>query len=163
LIASSGQIADVQFVELFCAADQINGTLRRGQLSWIVRDKFTSGLWSPWTVRERYRYAQVVPDGRPFAQVAGMQDVNRPFRLFSGEFTDEELVSLVGFLRSGPAWAHGTARDHVESKWPITLVSRETDGRVVVTLNKGSMEGQRVIVRRSQDEWTIISLNFWVA
>ena len=41
--------------------------------------------------------------------------------------------------------------------------SRETEGRVVVRLNKGSMEGQRVIVRRSQDGWTLISVNFWIA
>ena len=122
MIASHGQIAEVQFVEVFCTADQIKGALRRGQLSWIVRDKFSSGVWSPWTVRERYRYAQVVPDGRSFEQVAGMQDVNRPFQLFSGEFTDEELVSLVGFLRSAPTWVHGSARDQVESKWPITMV-----------------------------------------
>jgi len=163
MIASHGQIAEVQFVEAFCTADQINGALRLGQLSWIVRDKFSSGLWGPWTVRERYRYAQVVPDGRSFEQVTGIQDVNRPFQLFSGEFTDEELISLVRFLRSGPTWAHGTAREHVESKWPITMMSHETDGRVVVRLNNNSMEGQRVIVRRSQDGWAIISVNFWVA
>jgi len=43
------------------------------------------------------------------------------------------------------------------------MMSHETDGRVVVRLNKNSMEGQRVVIRRSEDGWAIISVDFWVA
>jgi hypothetical protein len=37
LIGSSGQAADVQFIEVFCAADTASLRVRRGPLAWVIR------------------------------------------------------------------------------------------------------------------------------
>ena len=79
-----------------------------------------------------------------------------------GDFTDDELISLVKFVRSGPTWTAGTAREQVERKWPMTSLWRETDGTVVARLNKNYMEGQRVTVHRSADGWTIVRVTYWI-
>jgi len=161
LVSFRGMIANVQSAEVFCTADHANGDLRRGQLSWIRRDQFNSDPWSRWTIQERYRYAQL-PAGRPFEQITGEQDLNRPFRLYGGEFTGEELISLVMFLRSGPKWTGGAARQQVETKWPVTAVGREADGTIVARLSKDVWQGQRVTLRRSANGWTIVGVNYWI-
>jgi hypothetical protein len=152
----------VQVVDVFCAADEVNGALRRGQMSWVKRERFQSGTWSRWELQEQHRYAQLVSADRTFEQITGEQDLNRPLWL-RGDFTDDELIALVKFLRSRPTWTGGTAREQIEGEWPVTVVWREADGTVVASLNKNYLEGQRVTLRQSANEWTIVTVSFWIA
>ena len=39
LTAWPGQMPDRQFTQIFCEADTVNGALRRGQGSWVVRSR----------------------------------------------------------------------------------------------------------------------------
>jgi hypothetical protein len=111
-----------------------------------------------WTLQQKHRYAQLVLPGRAFEQINGERDLNRPFRVH-GEFTDEELVSLVTFLRAKPSWLNGVERHPVEADWPVTVVNREPDGTVAASLSRDQWQGQRVILRRRANSWTIIRLS----
>jgi hypothetical protein len=155
-----GQLTNIQFTEIYCAADKTDGALRRGEVSWVSRKQISDGVWEPWTFQRKFRYAQLVPPGRTFEQVNGERDLNQPFRVI-GEFGDEELVSLVNYLRAHPSWVNGGARDQVQADWPVTVVNRDADGAVVATLSKDRWEGQRVILRRTASAWTILRLNHW--
>lgn len=159
LTAWRGQVGNLQSAEVFCAADAVNGALRRGQVSWVQRE-LKGRTWGPWSLNTRLRYAQLVPPARAFAQITGDGDLNRPFRVI-GTFSDEELVNLVTFIRAKPSWVSGETRDQVQGDWPVGVVIREPDGTVVAKLSKDRWEGQRGTFRRTADGWAIVGLNYF--
>jgi hypothetical protein len=115
------------------------------------------------------QYAQV-SDARysGFAHdVAVRSERERPFPL-RGEFSDHELVSLVDYVRSGPAEPNelagdgtvaGPSLDHPE---PIIFVRRDHDGSVVVHTSSNHIGGQIATIVRTEDGWRLRDVAFWV-
>jgi hypothetical protein len=158
--AFRSQLMNAQFVEAYCAVvptPEGGVYLRRGTYVGLGRDRT-----APWAVRNTGQYAQVSADGRTPDQIPGDRDIRRPFRL-KGSFTDAELVSLVLFVRSGPANPQPSAHDpRVQGGWPMNGVWRNADGTIDVGLSQSDFESQRVTVRRTEHGWDVVKIGFVV-
>jgi hypothetical protein len=118
-------------------------------------------------------YAQVPEAGRDPDAISGGRDLSRPFRV-SGSFTDDELVSLVAYLRTQPRATDDPGSrtksakpvfERVRGDWPIASVSRQDDAVHVIFLDEDPREktGQLVELRSSGRDWTLVRLLLWVA
>jgi hypothetical protein len=143
-----------QYVEAFLPPTLETPLLRRGMFVSVERRSPTS----PWVVQRTEAYAQVAIPGRRFDDIRDDHDINRPFRVI-GRFEDEELVSLVHFLRSNPPTRGGVAIQ----LWPILWNKRNADDSVDVPLMEGPSHGQALTLRRSGQDWEIVSTGGWAA
>ncbi len=91
------------------------------------------------------QYAQVVETGRDFNSLTGDMDIHRPFPV-SGTFSDEELIGLVTFIRTGPG--------QVEGSWPIASL-RSVDSNSVTVQIAGRGRVQLVDLVRQGSKWTV--------
>jgi hypothetical protein len=66
------------------------------------------------------RYAQIVAPGRDPENLRAVGDPNRPF-VVVGDFSDDELVSLVEFIRSSP----GVAAGNIEKRVPFVVTNAD--------------------------------------
>lgn len=112
-------------VIVFLQPATTTATLRSGSV--IVLTRPYSGPTAAWNFLDKTdygrfafsdAYAQVAIEGRDFDQVKSDTDNNRPF-FVDGRFTDDELVGIAKYIRSGP----GTV-----APGPITSVVRHPDG-----------------------------------
>jgi hypothetical protein len=158
-----GMMSDRQFTEIFCRADTIDGSLRRGQVSEVWRERLGPKPWGPWSRLAKHRYAQVAPPDR-FYQIYSEHDIDRPFRVV-GDFSDAELVDLVNFIRSKPGWVDVNRKvsDYLRGDWPVVAVVRKADGTVDVRLHEKSLEWQLATLRRTADGWSIVRLRYVIA
>jgi len=154
------QIADLQFIEAYCPPEIGRDELRRGVLVNITRD-LPSGSWRLSDGPQTVPYAQVTVSERQLNEVAGDDDINRPFRVI-GEIRDDELVSLARFIRSGAVRALPEGSRPIERKWPIVSVARRTDGTIDVRSRQEDMAGQLVTVRREGQGWIVLQVRFWI-
>jgi hypothetical protein len=162
LSGSRGMMTDVQFVEVFCAADAVSGSVRRGPLAWVIRKSATTGGWSPWALQSTHRYAQLVDAVPGFTDIDATRDPKRPIRV-EGTVADQDLVRIVKFLRDSPSKIGGTARERVDGSWPVTRVSLQPDGTIMTVLSKNPWESQRVVLRRTAQGWEVISFHYVIA
>ena len=159
--AFRSQLADSQYVEAYCAAApslHCDVYLRRGSyVSVTIRPA------SPWAVSGTGQYAQVTDTATP-DRVPGVRDIRRPFRV-SGSFTDDELVSLVAYIRSSPQGPQliGRRDERVEGGWPLSGVWKRDNGTVDVALDRGDMASQTVKLQRVNQRWVIVSIGFVIA
>lgn len=157
----------MQFIQAFLPPTTTRPDLRRGPLisvsRWDSVSRWTDPAPQEWTIPSyapagSESYAQVAIEGRSFDQVLNAQDTNRPFRI-AGTIDDADLVSIVRLLRS----IADAASPQSVQPWPITSVEARTDSEVVVTLRVYSMSGQRVILQKHDQAWTVVSAGMWVA
>jgi len=133
-----GQIGNS--IRMYLPADTQTVQLRRGQAIEALRRPPDNG----WSVRRTVQYAQVIETGQNFNSLNGDLDNHRPFPV-SGTFSDEELVSLVTFIRSSP--------DGVEGSWPITSLSVDAGSVTLMLAGPGPL--QRVSVVRRGTTWAV--------
>jgi hypothetical protein len=157
-----GNAAGLEYVEAYLPPTSTtlisarSPLLRRGMVVTVIRR--TKPL-TEWTAQETRSYAQVaIPRRGTLDQIEGDQDPNRPFPVI-GRFNDEELVTLVQFLRSDPPTR---GPDHVQS-WPILLVVRQADDSVRVWLRGTATSGQFITLRQSGRDWVIVAVGGFVA
>jgi len=131
-------------LRIYLSAETQNPQLRRGKaidLTQNARDRV-------WTVTETVQYAQVVEVGRDFNAISGDRDIHRPFPV-SGKFTDEDLISLVTFIRGSPGQVRGS--------WPISSLSGDASSVMLWLVDpSGSLRLQRVLVVRRGSDWRVI-------
>ena len=153
------QLADSQYVEAYCAA-----VPTQHETVWLRRGAYVAVRTQPaepWTVSHTGQYAQVgteAPD-----QIPGDRDIRRPFRVM-GAFSDQDLLSLVAYIRSSPPNPRNDRYlARVEGSWPFTRVARNPDGTIDVGLARDDMSAQRVRLRQTDRGWEIVEIGFVVA
>lgn len=109
-------------------------------------------------------YAQVALPGRPFDQIQGDQDVNRPFKVI-GRIGNDELIQIVTFLRSAPRLAAGPGGigGGQVQLLPILSVTRLANNSVSVVLRSGIQQGQRVVLEKRGGGWVVTDLYYFYA
>jgi hypothetical protein len=119
--------------------------LRRGRVMSVVNRTWPSvpepAKWMLAEPRLAESWAQIVVAGRRFEDVLDEADQNRPFSV-TGQFTDEELVGIVQFIRSRPVlprlpWATSAAGKVAPVYGPIMSVVRN-DGGIWVHMRRGA-------------------------
>jgi hypothetical protein len=162
-------LPETWLVEVYLAPTPDRGRVRRGpvvNVSKVVEE----GSLTAWRVDGETRYAQVAAPGRRFPTALTSRDNDRPF-LLEGEFTDDELVSIVSFIRSSPEQPSKKAPNGtiyglglpVEGALPIGTIRRTGKAEVMVILAASQRHGQTVSLRRSRDRWLIVEVVFWIA
>jgi hypothetical protein len=120
-------------------------------------DPSASRVWDfdPTLPQSRGKYAQVVGPGRDADDIRGSTDLNRPF-VYDGDFTDEELISLVDFIRTSPR-VPGESSEPVQGASPIARISREpqvpTALNVMIVLP--DLSHQVVVLSRPDGDWVV--------
>jgi len=174
LIAQSQGFIPGRFVEVFLSPEVRTPSLRRGRMVSVQAPPPTTGdVASVWKrTGAEQPYAQVPLSRTDPDQVTNSRDLNRPFRIV-GAFSDEEIVSLVAFIRSSPK-VPGNPRpggtlvmpnSEVQGQWPIGLLSH-SGGEIRVSLldnDPRERSGQSVIVRRDGTTWIVQRVNMWVS
>ena len=130
------------YVEVYLEPSHISSSLRRGSVEAFVADLL----------------------------VRSSRDLNRPFRV-TGAFEDDELASLVAFVRDSPADPSQRPDAHhmvkaIKGDWPIVAVTQEPRRPVEVALiddDPREMSGQKAFLRNISGRWTIERLGGWVA
>ena len=141
-----------QYIEAFMPPTVETQVLRRGTIISADRRPSTS----PWVLGATWSYAQVAIAGRRFDDIRDDRDMNRPFRVV-GNFTDDDLVHIVQLVRSDPP-----TRDPIRP-WPILWVKRWPDDSVHVDLLEEVTHGQAIILRKSGQDWLIVTVTSWAA
>jgi hypothetical protein len=152
-----GQAPGLEYTAAYLPPTNTSPVLRRGMVVTVVR-RTRPLAETEWTVAETRSYAQVAIPGRSFDQIEGDQDTNRPFRVF-GRFDDDELVTLVKFLRSNPP-TRGPERIQL---WPLLTIQRKADDSVEVMLRGGVGQGQGITLRQAGQDWVIVIVGMWIA
>ena len=168
-IGVRGQFGQSQIVRVFCSPTKSSGTIRRGALVHIGRNRseIEGDGWLPWRLFGSEFYGQVRIEGREFDDIKDNRDPNRPFSV-KGEFSDETLEQIVTFIRSSPIWAR-TAPDEKETnvqvngELPIWYVHRKEGEDVEVNLLDGRSRGQTVRLKIEQGKWTVSRIGMWVS
>lgn len=160
------------FVDIYLAPDVTTDQLRRGRIQTAISEGTTSGAdRKPWRLQGSASWAQVVVHGRAFDEIIGDRDLNRPFRV-SGSFDDDEIISLIAFIKTNPKNSSQPASDQatpaniftdVDGSWPVSRIHRSHDGVVEVSLLKSEHEGQKVTVIRAEGRGAVTRLAAWVS
>jgi hypothetical protein len=174
LIAQSQGFIPGRFVDVFLSPQVRTLSLRRGRMVSVQASPPTTGdvagIWK--RAGAEQPYAQVPLSRTDPDQVTNSRDLNRPFRI-AGAFSDEEIVSLVAFIRSSPT-VPGSPRpggtlvlpnSEVQGQWPIGLLSHSGDDIRISLLDNDPRErsGQYVIVRRDGTTWIVQRITMWIS
>jgi len=155
LVGESGQIRALQYVEAFLPPETTTRELRRGSLVALLRRVVDPAKPGDWLLVDGNdgqkgpppsgggKYAQVAVAGRAFDQIRSDDDTNRPFRI-SGQFDDDDLVRIAGFIRSN-------------SSMPITYMLRQAEDSVVVWIRRGPMSWLILSLQRQGKGWVVVS------
>ena len=162
LFGDTGFLADRWTVAAYLRPGIVTGAVRTGQMVWVTVDVGPDGTAKRvWRIDSVAMTAQVPLAGRAPDTITSEADVNRPFRVV-GEWTSDDLVSLVAFVRSSPPSsnpARGLAQ--VKGALPIVAIWRQPDGgaRVMMLFNFKGREFHDVRVTRSGATWTVASVH----
>jgi hypothetical protein len=107
------------------------------------------------------QYAQVVAPDRDADDVRDASDVNRPF-VISGAFTDDELITLVDFIRTSPRVPLEPS-NVVQGLNPITSIRRVPSAPTAATVSLELPTGmyQIVVASRAAGAWVISDTSTW--
>jgi len=131
-------------IRMYLPAESQTAQVRRGRTIDLFRRRGET-LWRP--MQTMTQYAQVVEVGRDFNSISGDRDIHRPFTV-SGTFSDEELLSLVTFIRGSPGQVRGS--------WPISSLSGDASSVMLWLVEpSGSGRLQRVLVVRQGSDWKV--------
>jgi hypothetical protein len=157
VIGERVQVSTTHIIQAYLPAQSLSGEVRRGTMIKLRRDR-NNPAWSiidysqqPYP--ESVNWAQVRVAGQSFDQMRGDEDQNRPF-LLTGQFEDDELMSIVNFIRSGPMRPGTPLRI---SAGPIISLVREQSA-VRVWIRMGDTAWQSLAIRPDGQSWTIVGV-----
>jgi len=169
---SSQVLPETWYIDAYLEADASADTLRRGRVLRL-QSRVVKGVAAQWRTRFPVaKYAQVSLGSHPLPASLDDNSVERPF-LVDGEFSAEELIGLVTFLRASPEPASKMVHEpdgtiqfevtmSVEGKWPITNVRRD-GAMITAVLRDSTRSGQTVTLTRAGHNWKIVRVVRWVA
>jgi hypothetical protein len=116
--------------------------------------------WIPSARRKAGTNVQVA-DGKDFGRPLTFRSIHeRPIDV-DGEISDNDLVSLVTYLRTGPAPTTKTLG--LGRNQPIMSIRLQKDATVVVNLSRDGGSGQLATVVRVDGTWKLVNVSYWVA
>jgi tetratricopeptide (TPR) repeat protein len=160
--------------QIYLDADVVRPNLRRGRVVHAeasIGADGTVGGQKTWAGRPyKVAYAQVPLAGRDALDIRGNDDRNRPANVpetvAGASFTDDQLVSLVMFLRSAAASSASARSDRGElytrvQEWPIDDITRWSEDHIEVRLvehKTAARQGQRIKLKPNGAGWTIVEM-----
>ncbi len=144
------------FVYAYLSPEHSDSRLRRGRVEVLNGLKSASGTIEELRSSRSEEYAQVAVEKRQFEVIRGDRDVNLPF-FIRGQFDDEELISLIDFIRQNRGNPDTTRA--IQGDWPIGTASKSGDGTFRVSLSGRGFEVQSVELLRQNGRWTVIRIS----
>jgi hypothetical protein len=166
---TSQTLPETRFIDAYLEPDVTGASIRRGRVVHL-ESLIVNGTAIQWRVRSgNGQYAQVGRESNHWRRWLDDRSIERPF-IVDGQFSDQELISLVSFVRGSPEGGRKVDPDgtiHVElpgadGTLPITVVSREQSG-VVVFLESSTRWGQTLTLTRNRGTWKLVSVTFGIA
>jgi hypothetical protein len=158
LIGQREQVGQSWNVRVYLPPEKSNNLLRRGPMCTVWTGPAdllpAKRTWAFRYKDDASEYAQVAIDGRRFDEIRNYQDTNVPFAV-TGEISDDELVRLVKFIRSG-------APKPVQSQLPILSISRYPDRSLVIYLFEDHWHGQVLTLAPKDGGWVVTHIQSWV-
>jgi hypothetical protein len=166
---------DTWVADVYLAADRATTRLRRGRVltcrSNPPQPPQSHRRW--WLDEEQGAYAQVSLEGSRFGPdlVEPGTPEEQPF-MVSGHWTDDEILGVVGFIRSSPTDLHFFPRGPemggvppssggIDGWRPIVALSRTSKALFQVSIEISEVDGQLVQLRREGAKWIIIDVRYW--
>jgi hypothetical protein len=152
-------------IAAYFAAEKTTAELRRGRMIRGYRPVNPRGAWK---LDALGHWAQVAISGRDYDVVNGETDVNLPFQV-DGDFSDEELISLVTFIRTSTSGRSVNGRGvplnvgpvrQVLNVGPILQVSRTSRDSVRCFVAGGNGPTQVISATRDAQGWRVTSTYF---
>jgi hypothetical protein len=141
-------------IAVYFAAEKTTAELRRGRMIRGYRPVNPPG---PWKLDARSNWAQVAIAGRDYNVLNGESDFNLPFQV-DGEFSDEELIGLVTFIRTNIASRGRNGGVGPLNAFPITQVTRTSKDTVRFFLEGGNGPSQSVFATQEGQGWRVTSI-----
>ena len=166
---TSQTLPEMRFIDAYLEPDVSSPTIRRGRVVHL-ESAIVNGTAVRWRVRsDDSQYAQVSREVNRWGGSLNDRSIERPF-IVNGQFSDQELISLVSFVRTSPEREKTVDRDGtihmefpgVDGTLPITVVSRDGSG-VVVFLESSTRSGQSLTLTRNRGTWKLVSVTFAIA
>jgi hypothetical protein len=153
-----------KYVDLFIWPSVTEGRLRRGSfVQLLCEPASTTTPCEVWRASEEAGpYAQVSEAHRPFSSTTRvLSEIERPFRV-SGNFSDNEIIEIVDFLRSSPSVGSSRSGElessssmPVDGRLPLQYLARENDFEVSVWLSRDGYVFQGVTLLRAKNGWQV--------
>jgi len=159
----------MRFIDAYLEPDVSSTTIRRGRVVHL-ESAIVNGTAVQWRVRSgESEYAQVLRGSNHRRGSLDDRSIDRPF-IVDGQFSDQELISLVSFVRRSPKPERKVDPDgaiHIEfpgvdGTLPITEVRRD-DSAVIVVLQSSTRSGQTAKLSRNRSTWKLASVSWWLA
>jgi hypothetical protein len=152
-------------VDVFLPPTHFTERLARGSILHLSCSPKEGGCAQWIREPEPGSYAQVPAPERPHSPGnSAWSDLRRPIRI-SGDFSDEDLVSLVTYIRAGPGpqLPPGQYGMTVSKGVPIQDIERQPNGSVWVRLTRDGGLGETATVVRTSRGWQVTDVVHWVA
>ena len=161
-------------VTVYFAPEDGSKRLRRGEAVTLKLRELDEVAKGGDEETETFDYCQVAEPGESSKGELRAPDAPslKPFAAPEG-FTDEELVGIVGFVRSGPEDKEelegGGERygGRVQGRSPITSISRDEKGIIVVCtgtqLAPLAGAGQEIRIQKSGNGYRLVGLSNWIS
>ena len=142
-------------LDLYVTPVQPMAVVRRGTLlSILAGDNRGRPRWS---IVRTQTYAHVrVRSQHPY-EVRSPSDPARPFAI-DGELSDQDILSVVDFLRSRPRY-RGEGNERTVDRLPIQSLAQTRDGQIRARLGVDFDSMQEVMVKRLPDGWTVTRIS----
>ena len=160
-------------VGVYLAPDVVSSTVRRGRLLGVVQEPSPAPPGYEWHVRgDAQAWAQVALPGEEFGtRMKRPRTLDRPF-LVLGNPSDNNLASLVAFIRDGPEKPERTTHNpdgslsfeiavKVDGKNPILVIEKKAEAIFRVSTERRHGTGQAVEVRKGDKGWQVVSVGVW--
>ena len=161
----SQTLPETWYVDAFLPPSLSTSRLKRGRVLHL-RCIPVSSVCEEWErVDTDTEFAQVAAGPTGLGQQLGVErPLERPIRV-TGDFSDDELTTLVEYIRSSPTppTEPGWHTFSVSGAIPILDILQMPDGSVWVRLSQTGNPGETATVVRSGDGWQIVELVHWVA
>ena len=161
LVGVSTQIGGQLSVTAAGPPAQARAEIRRGTLVRLSGSDSDSGGPRSWSVYDSHFYAQVAIPGRAFDEIRGEDDPNLPFWVVDN-FSDDELIEVVRFVRSTPPGPGGSSFGLQVERLPIEAVSRfgrtagtDVHAGVRVSLRVANRHSLVLELERSAGGWIV--------
>jgi hypothetical protein len=165
---TSQTLPEKRFIDAYLEPDATTPRLRRGRVV-SLESRIVNGAAVHWVPRSPVaRYAQVAIEPNRWPASLKDQSIERPF-LIDGDFTDDDLIELVSFVRSSPKSpkrvdSDGTIQldgEDVDGTMPITQISQR-GSTVTVVLQGSTRHGQTADLSRVDGSWKLLRVTMWI-
>jgi hypothetical protein len=159
-------LPDIRYVDVFLQPTVSRSKLRRGRVLHLQCVPGAEQLAClQWTLAGAAGAYVQVAHGRAFTEGLGPRSpLERPIRTV-GEFSDEEILTLVSYIRASPrpSTRRGVDMGRLDGSEPALDISREPDGSVRALLTRDSGVSQTARFVRTGRGWRITEVVIGVA